>query len=99
MGILLKKQQHTLIIGYVTKDIVKITNYLYIPLLFEFCFTMKVELEGVRCITDTALTIRGSRRRVTVPSEVVDILKLNNGDKLRWIVFNDGNIRIKKIKK
>ena len=60
---------------------------------------MKVELNDVRCITDTALTIRGSRRRITVPSEVVEILKLKNSDKLRWIVFNDGNIQIHKVKK
>ena len=60
---------------------------------------MKVELEDVKCITDTALTIRGSRRRITVPSELVEILKLKNGDKLRWIVFNNGNIQIHKVKK
>ena len=60
---------------------------------------MKVELEDVRCITDTALTIRGSRRRITVPSEVVEILKLKDGDKLRWIVFNNGNVHIQKVKK
>jgi len=60
---------------------------------------MKVELEDVRCITDTALTIRGSRRRITVPSEVVEILKLKDGDKLRWIVFNNGDIQINKVKK
>ena len=60
---------------------------------------MKVELEEIKCITDSALTIRGSRRRITVPSEVVEILKLKNGDKLRWIVFNDGNIQIHKIEK
>jgi len=59
---------------------------------------MKVNLEDVRCITDTAITIRGSRRRMTVPSEVVETLKLKNGDKLRWIVFNNGNIQIGKIK-
>jgi len=62
-------------------------------------FIMKVELEDVKCITDTALTIRGSRRRITVPSEVVEVLKLKNGDKLRWIVFNNGNIQIHKVKK
>jgi len=68
-------------------------------MVFQMGFIMKVELEDVRCITDTALTIRGSRRRITVPSEVVEILKLKNGDKLRWIVFNDGNIQIYKVKK
>jgi len=62
-------------------------------------FMMKVDLEDVKCITDTALTIRGSRRRITVPSEVVEVLKLKNGDKLRWIVFNSGEIQIHKVKK
>lgn len=60
---------------------------------------MKVELNEIRCITDTAITIRGSRRRITVPSEVVELLKLKDSDKLRWIVFNNGDIQIKKVKK
>ena len=66
---------------------------------FYMGFLMKVDLEDVRCITDTALTIRGSRRRITVPSELVEILGLKNGDKLRWIVFNNGTIQIHKVKK
>jgi bifunctional DNA-binding transcriptional regulator/antitoxin component of YhaV-PrlF toxin-antitoxin module len=60
---------------------------------------MKVELEDMICITDTALTIRGSRRRITVPSEVVEILKLQDGDKLRWIVFKNGDIHVQKVNK
>jgi len=59
--------------------------------------TMKVDLDEIRCITDTALTIRGSRRRITVPSELVEILHLKDGDKLRWIVFKDGVIHIQKV--
>jgi len=59
---------------------------------------MKVDLDNVKCITETALTIRSSRRRITVPSEVVDLLHLKDGDKLRWIVFNDGTVRIQKVK-
>ena len=58
---------------------------------------MKVDLEDVKCIKETAITIKGSRRRITVPYEVIDLLKLKNGDKLRWIVFNDGLIYINKI--
>jgi bifunctional DNA-binding transcriptional regulator/antitoxin component of YhaV-PrlF toxin-antitoxin module len=60
---------------------------------------MKVELDEILCITDTALTIRGSRRRITVPSEIVEILKLEDGDKLRWIVFKNGNIHVQKVNK
>lgn len=60
---------------------------------------MKVDLENIKCIKDTALTIRGSRRRITVPSEVVEILNLKDGDKLRWIVLKNGSISISKVKK
>ena len=59
---------------------------------------MKIELDEIRCITDTAITIRGARRRITVPSELVEILKLKDGDKLRWIVFKNGNVQINKVK-
>lgn len=60
---------------------------------------MKVELDEILCITETSLTIRGSRRRITVPSEVVELLKLKDGDKLRWIVFKNGNTHIQKVNK
>jgi bifunctional DNA-binding transcriptional regulator/antitoxin component of YhaV-PrlF toxin-antitoxin module len=59
---------------------------------------MKVELDDVKCIKDTALTIIGSRRRLTVPSEIVETLELKNGDKLRWILFSNGNVQIRKVK-
>ena len=60
---------------------------------------MKVELDDLKCITDTSITIRGSRRRITVPSDVVELLNLKDGDKLRWTVFKNGNIQISKVKK
>jgi bifunctional DNA-binding transcriptional regulator/antitoxin component of YhaV-PrlF toxin-antitoxin module len=59
----------------------------------------KIELDTVKCIKETAITIKGSRRRITVPSEVVDLLKLKNGSKLRWVVFEDSSINIYKVKK
>ncbi|MCK4332430.1 MAG: AbrB/MazE/SpoVT family DNA-binding domain-containing protein [Thermoplasmatales archaeon] len=59
---------------------------------------MKIELDEIRCIKDTALTVKGSRRRITVPSEIVELLKLKNGDKLRWIVFNNGMVQLQKVK-
>lgn len=59
---------------------------------------MKIELDEIRCIKDTALTVKGSRRRITVPSEIVELLKLKNGDKLRWIVFKNGMVQLQKVK-
>ncbi|NPD90338.1 MAG: hypothetical protein HGN29_16620 [Asgard group archaeon] len=58
-----------------------------------------IEIDKVEYITETTLTIRESRRRTTVPKEIVDILGLDNGDKLRWILFEDGNIMITKVNK
>jgi bifunctional DNA-binding transcriptional regulator/antitoxin component of YhaV-PrlF toxin-antitoxin module len=60
---------------------------------------MKVDLEEIKCIKETAITIRGSRRRITVPSELVEVLKLEDGDKLRWIVFKNGDIHVQKVNK
>lgn len=60
---------------------------------------MKIDLDEILCITETALTIRGSRRRITVPSEVVEVLKLKDTDKLRWVVFKNGDVHIHKVKK
>jgi bifunctional DNA-binding transcriptional regulator/antitoxin component of YhaV-PrlF toxin-antitoxin module len=58
-----------------------------------------IDIDKVEYITETTLTIRESRRRTTVPKEIVDYLNLKNGDKLRWILFDDGNIMITKTKK
>lgn len=57
---------------------------------------MKVDLDEVKCITETTLTIRGSRRRTTVPLEITELLGLEKGDKLRWVAMNDGTIFITK---
>ena len=60
---------------------------------------MKLELDDVICIKETGLTLKGSRRRTTVPAEVVELLKLKNGDKIRWVVLKDGTIYVFKAKK
>ena len=59
---------------------------------------MQVNMDDVDFITETTLTIRGTRRRTTVPKDIVDKLKLMNGDKIRWIYFRNGTILICKVK-
>ena len=59
---------------------------------------MQVNMDDVEHISETSLTIRGPRRRTTVPKDIVDKLKLKNGDKIRWILFKDKNIVITKVK-
>jgi hypothetical protein len=60
---------------------------------------MQVNMDDVDFITETTLTIRGTRRRTTVPKDIVDRVKLTNGDKIRWIYFKDGSILIMKVKR
>ena len=60
-------------------------------------YTMQVDLDTVHSISETALTIRGSRRRITVPAEIVEKLELKDGDKLRWITFKDNSIYVQKV--
>ena len=59
---------------------------------------MKINMDDIRYITETALTIRGSRRRTTMPKVIVDSLKLKKGDKIRWILFKDNTISVVKVK-
>ena len=58
-----------------------------------------IDINDVEYVTETTLTIRESRRRTTVPKEIVDALGFKNGDKIRWILFQDGKIMISKVNK
>ena len=53
---------------------------------------MQINLDEVEFITETSLTIRGARRRTTVPKEIVEHFKLGDGDKMRWILFRDNTL-------
>ena len=58
---------------------------------------MKIDLEDVEYVTETSLTIRGTRRRTTVPKVIVDRFSLKDGDKIRWILFTDGTMAVTKV--
>ena len=55
---------------------------------------MQINLDDVEYITETALTIRGTRRRTTVPKEIAEYFSLKDGDKIMWILFKDGRVVI-----
>jgi bifunctional DNA-binding transcriptional regulator/antitoxin component of YhaV-PrlF toxin-antitoxin module len=58
-----------------------------------------IDIDDIIYITETSITIRESRRRTTVPKEIVDELKLKNNDKLRWFLFEDGKVMLTKVKR
>lgn len=55
---------------------------------------MNVNLEEIKYVTETSITIRGSRRRTTVPKEIVDFFQMQNGDRMMWVLFNDGRLMV-----
>ena len=57
-----------------------------------------MDLDTVKIIAETTFTIQGRRHGTTVPKAVQEIMKLRNGDGLRWIVFDDDTILITKAK-
>ena len=59
--------------------------------------TVKVDMNDVEYITEASVTIRGTRRRTTVPKLIVEKLDIKDKDKLRWMLFKDGSIIITKV--
>lgn len=52
--------------------------------------------EDILYIEETRVTVRKYRHRTTVPSKIFKLLKLKDGDSLRWIAMKDGRILIEK---
>lgn len=54
----------------------------------------QVDLDEIAFVSETSLTIRGPRRRTTVPKEIVEHMHLADGDRIRWILFRDGKVLV-----
>lgn len=57
----------------------------------------QIKLKDIIFVKDTKLTIRGYRRRTTVPREVIDKLKLKDKSTLRWIITKKGDVIVLKV--
>lgn len=53
-------------------------------------------LENVLYVEETKITVRKYRHRTTVPAKIFKLLKLEDGNILRWIAMKDGRILIEK---
>ncbi len=60
---------------------------------------MEINLDDVEYVGETSVTIRKSRRRITVPKEVAEQLGLLDGNRIRWILFKDGRLYLSKADK
>ncbi len=55
---------------------------------------MQINLDDIEFITETTATIRGSRRRTTIPKEIAEHFNLQDGDRLRWVLLRNGTLLI-----
>jgi len=53
-------------------------------------------LENILYVEETKITVREYRHRTTVPAKIFRLLKLKDGDILRWIATKDGEIFVEK---
>ncbi|OPL18232.1 MAG: hypothetical protein AVO35_06930 [Candidatus Aegiribacteria sp. MLS_C] len=60
---------------------------------------MQIDLNEVAFVGETSVTIRNSRRRLTIPKDIVDKLGILDGDRVRWVLFNDGRLSISRVRK
>lgn len=58
-----------------------------------------IDMDEVVCMEETHITVRGYRRRTTVPSCIFKFLELEDGDVIRWIATKDGAVSVTKLEK
>jgi bifunctional DNA-binding transcriptional regulator/antitoxin component of YhaV-PrlF toxin-antitoxin module len=59
----------------------------------------KIDMDEIVSIEDTHVTVRGYRRRTTIPSGIYKFLELEDGDVIRWIATKDGKVYVHKLEK
>lgn len=59
----------------------------------------KIDTDEIIAIEDTHITVRGYRRRTTIPAGIFRFLELGDGDVIRWIATKDGTVYVSKLEK
>lgn len=67
-----------------------------VPLFYSM---PKIDTDDIVAMEDTHITVRGYRRRTTIPSGIFRFLELGDGDVIRWIATKDGTVYVSKLEK
>ncbi len=59
----------------------------------------KIDTDNIIAMEDTHITVRGYRRRTTIPSGIFKFLELADGDVIRWIATKEGTVYVSKLEK
>lgn len=58
-----------------------------------------VDTDEIIAMEDTHITVRGYRRRTTIPSGIFRFLELKDGDVIRWIATREGTVYVSRLEK
>lgn len=73
-----------------TKTIGTVYTVYYMP---------QINTDDIVAMEDTHITVRGYRRRTTIPSGIFRFMELQDGDVIRWIATKDGVVYVSKLEK
>ncbi len=59
----------------------------------------QINTDDIVAMEDTHITVRGYRRRTTIPSGIFRFMELQDGDVIRWIATKDGVVYVSKLEK
>ena len=76
------------------REILAIKTIGRVPLFYSM---PKIDTEDIIAMEDTHITVRGYRRRTTIPSGIFRFLELGDGDVIRWIATKDGTVYLSKL--
>ena len=58
-----------------------------------------IDTDDIIAMEDTHITVRGYRRRTTVPSAIFRFMEQDEGDVIRWIATKDGMVYVSKLER
>ncbi len=70
-----------------------------IGIVYTFYFMPQINTDDIVAMEDTHITVRGYRRRTTIPSGIFRFMELQDGDVIRWIATKDGMVYVSKLEK
>lgn len=70
-----------------------------IGIVYTSYYMPQINTDDIVAMEDTHITVRGYRRRTTIPSGIFRFMELQDGDVIRWIATKDGMVYVSKLEK
>ena len=67
--------------------------------MYTSYYMPQIDTDDIVAMEDTHITVRGYRRRTTIPSGIFRFMELKDGDVIRWIATKDGVVYVSKLEK